>query len=205
MNILVACEFSGVVREAFNAYHGNRAVSCDLLPPEDGRTDCHLQGDALNVLHAQRWDLVIAHPPCTFLCNSGVRWLYGGKGKTIDGARWAEMEKSARFFLSFFTEYRGPLCVENPIMHGHARKLIGEPPGSVRQTVQPWQFGHAETKATVLWLRGLPPLAPTKIVSGREPRVHHASPGPERWRERSRTLPGIAQAMAAQWTQHLTA
>lgn len=193
--VLVACEFSGIVRDAFRA-EGHDAVSVDLLPSErpDGP---HIVGDAIEALSLGGWDLVIAHPPCTYLANSGVRWLYGGKGATPAPERWERMEEAAGFFMTFLRAERWNLArrvaVENPVMHRHA----GIRPAD--QYVQPWQFGHGEVKATGLWLVNLPKLTPTAIVEGREPRVHHASPGPDRWRERSRTYPGIARAMADQW------
>ncbi len=206
LNVLVACEFSGVVREAFNRL-GHRATSCDLLPSEiPGR---HFMWDALEMLAMGEWDLVIAHPPCTYLCNSGVRWLYGKKGGSAkrDEARWTAMRAGAQFFRAFADEYSGPLCIENPVMHGHAQTEVGPMPGFERQTVQPYQFGHLETKATVLHLRGLRPLVETenveaamrKLPKSRTNLVHLASPGPERWALRSRTYPGIAEAMAHQW------
>ena len=193
MRVLVACEFSGVVRDAFIAV-GHDAVSCDLLPTE--RPGPHFQGNVLDIIGGLAWgpwDLLIAHPPCTYLANSGVRWLYGGKGTVRDEARWAAMEEAATFFRLLLDASIPRIVVENPIMHRHAG--IRKPD----QIIQPWQFGHPETKATCLWLKGLTPLRPTNIVPGREPRVHHASPGPDRWKERSRTLPGIAAAMAEQW------
>lgn len=153
MRVLVACEFSGVVREAFRRL-GHEAVSCDLLATEIPGP--HVVGDALEVLGRETWDLVVAHPPCTYLCNSGVRWLFGGCGSLRDEARFAAMREGAEFFRAFFARHEGALCVENPIMHGHAAALVGEPAGVVRQMVQPWQFGHMESKATYLWLRGLP-------------------------------------------------
>lgn len=133
---------------------------------------------------------MIAHPPCTYLANSGVRWLH-----TQDG-RWPKMEAAAEFFKRLLNAPVERIAVENPIIHGHAKYIIE---ADQDQTIQPWMFGHGETKATCLWLKNLPPLVPTNIVEGREPRVHHASPGPDRWKERSRTLPGIAKAMAEQW------
>lgn len=214
LDVLVACEFSGVVREAFTRL-GHRAVSCDLLETEI--PGAHVRGDALAVLASRQWDLVIAHPPCTYLCNSGVRWLYGKKGGSTarDAARWEAMERGAEFFLSFFADYAGPLAVENPIMHRHAAELVG-PWADIceaRQIVQPWQFGHPESKATVLWLRGVPELRETSNVQAamkalpksQSNRVHLCSPGPERWAMRSRTFPGIAEAMAAQWGGRVTA
>lgn len=193
MKVLVGCEFSGVVRRAFHAL-GHDAWSCDLLPAEDG-SPFHLQGDVLEVLDGG-WDLGIFHPPCTFLANSGVRWLYVGKGKVADPVRWQEMVQAARFFRALLYAPIARLIVENPIPHRHCLEIIGQ---RYNQIIQPWQFGHGETKATCLWLKGLPSLHPTEVVSGREARVHRASPGVDRWKERSRTLAGIADAMAAQW------
>lgn len=195
MKILIACEFTGVMRRAFSA-RGHDVISCDLLPPLDNSPH-HYQGDVLDLIEeGGQWDLMIAHPPCTFLCNSGVRWLYGGKGKIIDSARWTEMELAAQFFKWLREAPIAKICIENPIMHGHARDKIG---GAPSQIIQPWQFGHGETKATCLWLKGLPLLKPTNIVSGRIPKVHFTSPGPHRWAERSATYPGIAAACAEQW------
>jgi hypothetical protein len=190
VRVLVACEFSGIVRDAFTA-RGHDAMSCDLLPSESPGP--HHQGSVLEVILGG-WDLMIAHPPCTYLANSGVRWLYGGKGTERDEDRWRQMRLAAWFFEELLYAPAIPrVAVENPIMHRHAE--LPKP----TQIVQPWMFGHGETKATGLWLRGLSPLVPSDVVAGRAPRVHHASPGPDRWKERSRTLPGIAAAMAAQW------
>lgn len=187
MRVLVACEFSGIVRDAFRR-RGHHAVSCDILPTEN--PGYHYQGDVRDIL-TEGWDLMVAHPPCTYLANSGVRWLYRGDG--VNRERWALMEDAAAFFNDLLRAPIPRIAVENPIPHGHANIPC------VTQYIQPWQFGHGETKRTGLWLRGLPPLVPTNIVEGRAPRVHHASPGPDRWKERSRTLQGIADAMAAQW------
>jgi hypothetical protein len=198
VRVLVACEFSGVVRDAF-IERGHDAMSCDLLPSE--RRGPHYEGDVRDVLD-DGWDLMIAHPPCTFLANSGVRWLYGGKGSTPDAGRWADMDSAARFFVDLLTSPVGRLAVENPVMHGHGKRIIQRLTQDLAysvQVIQPWQFGHGETKATHLWLRGLPPLQPTNIVPEREQRVHLMPPGPDRWRERSRTFEGIAAAMADQW------
>lgn len=136
------------------------------------------------------WDLmVVAHPPCTRLCNSGVRWLSAPpKGKTLE-QMWAELDEGAELFSDLWNAPIDRIAVENPVMHKHAKERIRnyqEP----AQSVQPWQFGHGETKRTCLWLRNLPPLTPTNIVDGREPRVHFMSPGPDRWKERSRFFPG---------------
>lgn len=225
VNVLIACECSGVVREAFRAL-GHNAWSCDIKPAVDGLR-FHLQGDALEVLRRGceiapgvfvPWDLVIAHPPCTYVCNSGVLRLYKG-GKKINGIdldRWAKMRDGAYFFDAIFRFYRGPLCVENPVMHGHAFDLLSEPvQRTQRQTVQPHQFGDDASKATVLWLRGLPELLPTthvapRIVDGKRRWANQTdsgqnklTPSPTRGAERAVTYPGIARAMAAQWTEAL--
>jgi hypothetical protein len=208
LRVLVACEFSGVVRDAFSR-RGWDATSCDILPTE--APGQHIQGDVIAVLdnpdNEHRWDLVIAHPPCTYLANSGVRWLYGGKGTTPDPARWDAMRWGAWFFGRMLGAPAPRIAVENPIMHHHARDLIRENAQhpDVIQTIQPWMFGHGEVKATQLWLRNLPPLVPTAVVDGREARVHRMGPSPDRGKERSRTLTGIAEAMATQWTAALAA
>ena len=196
MRVLVACEFSGIVREAF-ASLGHDAWSCDLLPTEQEGN--HLQGDVISVLR-DGWDLMVAHPPCTFLANSGVRWLYGGKGKVIDENRWREMELSSNFFKALLNAPIKRKAIENPIMHMHAKKIIGR---EYSQIIQPYQFGHGETKATCLWLENLLPLKPTRIVEDRVARVHKEPPSPERWKNRSRALKGIAEAMAQQWGTYL--
>ena len=195
MKVLVACEFSGTVRRAFAA-RGHDAWSCDLLPAED-RSNRHIVGDARDLLN-DGWDLMVAHPPCTRLCNSGVRWLsVPPAGRTL-AEMWADLDEGAALFSAFWNAPIGRIAVENPVMHRHAKARIvnyAEP----AQSIQPWQFGHGEVKRTCLWLRNLPPLRPTQIVDGREPRVHHMSPGPDRWRERSRFFSGVAEAMAEQW------
>ena len=196
MRVLIACEYSGVVRRAFAA-RGHDAWSCDLLPSED-HANQHIIGDARDLL-GDGWDLLmVAHPPCTRLCNSGVRWLSRPpKGKTL-AQMWADLDKAADLFSAFWNAPIDRVAVENPIMHRHARERIRNfAPAS--QQLQPWQFGHGETKATCLWLKNLAPLRPTNIVDGRTQRVHRMSPGPNRWRERSRTFQGIADAMADQW------
>lgn len=196
LRVLVACEFSGIVRRAFAA-PGHDAWSCDLLPAED-RSNQHIVGDARDILN-DGWDLLmVAHPPCTRLCNSGVRWLTSPPtGKTLEQI-WRELDEAAALFSAFWNAPIGRVCIENPVMHGHAKRRIRNyaPPA---QSVQPWQFGHGETKRTCFWLRGLPPLIPTNIVEGREQRVFRMPPGPDRARERSRFFPGIAAAMADQW------
>ena len=140
---------------------------------------------------------MIGHPPCTYLANSGVRWLYGGKGTVRDEQRWAQMEEGAEFFKRLLNAPIPKIAVENPIMHSYAKSIIGAEP---TQIVQPYQFGHAETKATCLWLRGLPPLCPTNIIRENiSARVAHLPPSPDRWKLRSLTYQGIANAMAEQW------
>jgi hypothetical protein len=202
MRVLIACEFSGVVRDAFAA-RGHDAWSCDLLPSE--RQGWHIKGNVLNELiqmplsNLNKWDLIIAHPPCTYLCNSGVRWLVPN-GKT-DRQRFYKMQDACDFFSALYWSRCERVCIENPVMHKYAREYLSwkRRVPSYTQTIQPYEHGHGETKRTGLWLRGLPPLEPSNIVAGRTPRVHHASPGADRWKERSRTLPGVANAMADQW------
>jgi hypothetical protein len=180
MKVLVACEFSGIVREAF-AKRGHDAWSCDLLPSESPGN--HLQKDVVDLLHID-WDLMIAFPPCTNLCVSGARWF---KEK-----RKAQYE-SIGFFITLAMAKIPKIAIENPI--GIMSTMFRKPD----QIIQPWQFGHGETKATCLWLKNLPLLKPTKIVSGRIARVHLCPPGEDRWKIRSRTYQGIADAMAEQW------
>lgn len=192
MRVLVACEFSGTVRDAFRA-RGHDAWSCDLLPCEaDPRF--HIQGDVTALLEREReresnWDLMIAHPPCTFLTVAGARWMYDPRFPT----RAADTEDAVRFFMTFVRSTIPKVAIENPI--GIMSTRYRKPD----QIIQPWQFGHPETKATCLWLKGLPVLKHTNLVEGREARVHRCAPGPERWKIRSRTYPGIARAMAEQW------
>lgn len=186
MRVLVACEFSGIVREAF-AKRGHDAWSCDILPTD--QPGKHIQGNVLDILDDD-WDLMIAHPPCTLLCNSGVRWLIN------DHTRQASMKEAALFFRKLLSCSIPKICIENPIPHKYAKAIIGP----YTQIIQPWQFGHGETKATCLWLRNLPLLKPTQIVSGREPRIHKMGPSPDRWKKRSVTYTGIAEAFATQFS-----
>ena len=184
MRVLVGCESSGVVRDAFRAL-GHDAWSCDLLPCE-GDPTFHSQGSLRLVLRSVvKWDLGIFHPPCTDLAVSGARWMKA-KGEARINA--------ALDFVRLCMDADIPrVAVENPV------SIISTRIRKPDQIVQPWMFGHGETKATCLWLKNLPPLKPTNIVEGREARVHKMPPGPERWKERSRTLPGLAAAMAEQW------
>lgn len=186
MRVLVACEFSGTVRDAFAA-RGHDAWSCDLRPSET--TGQHHEGDVRDLL-AESWDLMIAHPPCTYLANSGVRWLHEKPG------RWESMRDGAAFFRTLMNADISRIAIENPVIHRYAAEIIGRRPD---QTLQPWQFGHGEIKRVCLWLKNLPALKPTKIVEGRTARVHRMAPGPDREKERSRFFAGIADAMAEQW------
>ena len=180
MRVLVACEYSGIVRDAFTKA-GHSAVSCDLLPTETpGR---HYQGDVRDILH-HGWDLMIAHPPCTHLAVSGARWFKDKKN---------EQEEAKMFFMHLAMAPIDGIAIENPV--GIMSSFWRKPD----QYIQPWQFGHGETKKTGLWLKNLPPLRPTDIVEGREARIHKMPPGPNRAKERSRTYQGIADAMADQW------
>lgn len=182
MRVLVACEFSGIVRDAFAA-RGHAAWSCDLLPSE--RPGNHITGDAL-LASAIRgdWDLMIAHPPCTHLAVSGARWF---KDKRV------EQDATLLFVRRLLDVPVHRIALENPV------RIISSRIRKPDQIIQPWMFGHGETKATCLWLKNLPPLEPTDIVDGREARVRRMPPGPDRWKERSRTMQGIADAMADQW------
>lgn len=180
MRVLIACEFSGIVRDAFIRL-GHDAWSCDLLPTE--QPGPHFQGDVEDVLDLN-WDLLIAHPPCTHLAISGARWFYKKKRR---------QRRSLEFVRLLMGAGIKRIAIENPVSIISSRI---RPPD---QIIQPWQFGHPETKATCLWLKNLPKLKPTKIVAGRTPRVHFTPPGPNRWKERSRTYQGIAEAMAEQW------
>ena len=228
IKVLIACEFSGTVREAFNALAGFHATSCDLLPPTDGRIDFHYQGDVRDILH-QGWDLMIAHPPCTFLCNSGVRWL-----KTQPD-RWGKMVEAAGLFKELLNAPIGHIAIENPVMHGYAVEQVGR---KHDQTIQPWQHGEDASKRTCFWLKNLPLLQPTEIAqpsrlvccgldlsegvgkygcpncngdkvarrvfANQTPTgQNNLGPSDERWRLRSATYPGIARAIADQWGQYV--
>jgi len=184
MKVLVACEFSGIVRDAFKA-RGHDAWSCDLIPTE--KPGNHYQGDILELLYDEMqgdFDLMIAHPPCTYLAVSGARWFKD---------RPKEQELGLKFVRALMDADVPRIALENPI--GVISTKIRKPD----QIIQPWQFGHGEVKATCLWLKNLPLLKPTQVVEGRNPRVHYESPSPDRWKNRSRTCQGIADAMAEQW------
>lgn len=225
MRVLVGCEFSGVVREAFRA-RGHEAWSCDLLAPPDN-SRAHIQSDLNFVLfypnrvlggmprwmREAQWDLLIAHPPCTYLCNSSVWALTRTPPRPSDGvlygdARMTAMRDSAEFFRRLLDAPIPKIAVENPVMHGHAKAIIGRGPD---QIIQPYNFGEDASKATGLWLKGLPPLMPTRIVNPRyvngKPRwgnqtdggQNKLGPSADRWAKRAETYPGIAAAMAQQW------
>lgn len=180
MKILVACEYSGKVRDAFKA-RGHDAWSCDLLPTDvEGQ---HIQGDVLDVIH-QGWDMMIAHPPCTHLAVSGARWFHKKR---------KEQQEALDFVSALLNAPIDKIALENPI------SIISTKIRKPDQIVQPWQHGHGETKATCLWLKNLPKLEPTNIVEGRKPRVHMMPPSKDRWKLRSETYSGIAKAMAEQW------
>lgn len=184
MNILVGCETSQEVLAAFMAL-GHTGMSCDkYYPGEKGLP--HYQGDLFDILGCG-WDLVIAHPPCTHLAVSGNRW-YAGTQQRLDAIAFVER-------IWFFDGYKGPLAIENPVGVLSTQSRLPVAP----QYIQPWQFGHGETKKTGLWLRDLPPLAPTNTAEGREQRIWKMPPSAGRQKERSRTYSGIAQAMAQQW------
>lgn len=224
LSVLIACECSGAIRREFRAL-GHQAYSNDLLPASDG-SPYHLQMDALEALvrgpeDGGRWDLVIAHPTCTRLALSGSLRLYLG-GKLANGpdpVKWAELDQAAAFFRQFFDQYSGPLCVENPHMHGHALTRIGQPPGVVKQVVQPHEFGDDASKSTVLWLRGLPKLVKyaanyvdPRMVNGRPRWANQTDSGQNRLppsagraAARAVTYRGLAEQMAIQWSQFLSA
>jgi hypothetical protein len=180
MRVLVACEYSGVVRDAFTR-KGHYVMSCDLLDSEV--TGNHYKGDVQDVLH-DGWDLMICHPPCTHLAVSGARWFK---------EKQAEQKEALEFVELLLNAPIPKICLENPV------SIISSRIRKPDQIIQPWQYGHGETKATCLWLKNLPLLKPTNIVEGREARVHKMPPGPNRWKERSRTFQGIADAFAQQW------
>jgi hypothetical protein len=214
MKVLVACEESQVVCKAFRAL-GHEAYSCDIVPTSGGHPEWHIQDDVRNLLFATGnyeshqypegaptpgeqgfWDMMIGHPDCRYLANSGVRWLYNPDG-TDNAKRWLKMINAAAFFNLLFDSSISckipKVCIENPIPHKHANLP------QYTQIIQPWQFGHGETKATCLWLKNLPKLVPTNIVDGREARVHKMGPSEHRARDRGVTYSGISEAMANQW------
>ena len=199
MKVLVACEYSATVRDAFRAL-GHDAWSCDLLPT-DGDPRWHIEGDALEVVYGGGgpWDLMIAHPPCTYMTNAGVTWLHK------DPTRWEKLDEGAAFFKALWDAPIKRIAIENPVMHKYAKERIGGMQQT--QTIQPYQFGHLEQKATCLWLKGLMPLRPTTdlkaetkaLPDNQRQRLHYLPPSADRWKLRSTTFKGIASAMADQW------
>jgi site-specific DNA-cytosine methylase len=189
LNVLVACECSGKVREAFRAL-GHHAISCDIQPSDDNSPH-HIQGDALKAIELMEWDLLIGFPPCTHLASSGARWF---EAKRADGRQ----QQAIDFFMELANAPIPHIALENPIgiMSSEYRKPD--------QIIQPWMFGHGETKATCLWLKNLPKLEPTDIVEGREQRIWKMGPSPDRAKKRSETYQGIADAMALQWSNWLS-
>lgn len=198
MKVLIACEESQTVCKAFRKL-GHEAYSCDILDCSGGHPEWHIKGDVIPLL-SQEWDLIIAHPPCTFLANSGVCWLYK------DESRWAKMRNAAEFFNKFVSYGMSgkKITIENPIMHKYAKEIIQAP---YSQIIQPYQFGHAESKATCLWLFNVKKLTGTdnvkntweKLPKKDAQRMHYLPPGPDRAKLRSKTFQGIADAMAEQW------
>ena len=194
MKVLVACEYSGIVRDAF-IKKGHDAISCDLLPSDSPGP--HYQGDVFDII-GEGYDLMIGHPPCTYLTNSGVTWLHK------DISRWPKLFDGAEFFKKLLSAPIPMIAIENPIMHKYSKSIIQVMP---TQIIQPWMFGHAESKATCLWLKNLPPLKETKNVKKEflnKPkkegqRLHYLPPSKDRWKIRSTTFQGIADAMAEQW------
>jgi len=190
MKILIACEESQAVTIELRKL-GFEAYSCDLQECSGGHPEWHIQGDAVKEAYSGKYDMMIAFPTCTYLANSGVQHLHK------DESRWKKLDEGAAFFKKLMDAPIDIIALENPIPHKYAIERIGR---KYDQIIQPWQFGHGETKATCLWLKGLPKLKPTNIVEGREQRIWKLPPSPERAKLRSKTYPGIAKAMAEQWT-----
>lgn len=197
LKVLVACEYSATVRDAFRAL-GHDAWSCDLLPT-DGDPQYHFIGDVTEIIN-DGWDLMIAHPPCTYMTNAGVHWLHK------DPTRWEKLDEGAAFFKALWDAPIERIAIENPVMHKYAKERIGGTQQA--QTIQPYQFGHLEQKATCLWLKNLPPLVPTSdlkaetkaLPDNQRQRLHYLPPSADRWKLRSTTFRGIADAMANQWS-----
>ena len=196
MKVIIGCEYSQIVTKAFRD-KGHEAYSCDTLPT-DGDPEWHFQGDIFTVLAKEKFDLGIFHPPCTYLANSGVSWLYRQDG------RWEKMRSGAHFFKRLMETDIPLKAIENPIMHKYAKEIIGK---NYTQIVQPYMFGHLEQKATCLWLDGLEPLTETdnvytemmKLPKRERERLHYLPPSKDRWKIRSKTFLGIGKAMADQW------
>ena len=222
MKILIGCEESQAVTIEMRK-RGHEAFSCDIQECSGGHPEWHIKGDVLKPLWGEKWDLVVAHPPCTRLTNSGVRWLVSVKPRqgyewnetakryvNTDPKIWSGFYAACKFFNQFtlYGKLGNKIGIENPIPHSYAKEELN---AEYSQIIQPWQHGHMETKATCLWLFGLPPLRPTNNVyaemmqlsKAERSKVHYASPGPDRAKIRSKTYEGIARAMAEQWTPDL--
>lgn len=216
MKILIACEESQTVCKEFRDI-GHEAYSCDIEDCSGGHPEWHIKDDAIKTLYSQKWDLVIAHPPCTYLSNSGVRWLVSKKPKPgfeyheqtglyLNYTRYEQVQTACTFFNAFvlYGKLGHEIIIENPIQHKYAKELINS---SYAQIIQPYHFGHLETKATCLWVFNLPLLKHTKNVYNEmmklsyaeRSKVHYASPGPDRQKIRSKTYYGIAKALADQY------
>ena len=198
MKILVACEESQTITKALRE-QGHEAYSCDIIPCSGGHPEWHIQDDAIKVAYGQQWDMMIAHPPCTHITNSGVHWLHKETG------RWFKMKKDAVFFRKLMKAPIERIAIENPIPHKYAVEIIGR---KYDQLIQPYMFGHPESKATCFWLKNIPPLVETdnvkelwKTLPKKESqRIFYLSPGQNRAKLRSKTFKGIADAIATQWT-----
>lgn len=191
MKVLIGFEFSQTICQAFRN-KGHEAYSCDLLPT-DGNPEWHIQDNVFNIIN-ENWNLAVFHPPCTFLCNSGVRWLHTEKG------RWHKMEEATKLFKQLLDAPIPKIAIENPVMHKYSLELIGH---KYDQIIHPWMFSdHTTSKATCLWLKNLPLLRPDKFLpkEQRTYEIHKASPGPNRWKIRSKTFLGVAEAMSNQWS-----
>lgn len=197
MRVLVACEESQAVTKALRE-RGHEAYSCDIQDCSGGHPEWHIKGDAIEEAHSGKYDMMIAHPPCTYLSNSGVCWLHKQEG------RWEKMREGALFFKKLMDAPIEKIAIENPIMHKYAIEIIGR---KQDQSIQPYEHGHPESKRTCLWLKGLPLLEPTNDVKeewknlpkNKAQRLHYLPPGPERAKLRSKTYEGVAQAIAMQW------
>jgi hypothetical protein len=195
LNVLVGCEYSGVVADAFREL-GHNAWSCDFLPCEGKHPQFHYQMDVLEVIKLQNWDLAIFHPSCQFLAVSGARWMYNKDG-SINSERKKNRDEALEFVQKLLNAPIPHIALENPI------SVISSKIRKPDQVLQPWQYGHPEIKATCLWLKNLPLLKPTDIVEGREARIHKMPPSKDRGKLRSRTYEGIGKAMADQWSNYL--
>ena len=200
--VLVACEESQAITIELRK-KGIEAYSCDILPCSGGYPEWHIQGDAIEEAYSGKYTSMIGNPPCTFLCNSGVRWIYqNGKANSdksnVNKQRWKAMQEGAKFFTKLLNAPVERIAIENSIMHQYAKEIVGK---NQDQVIQPWMFGHPDKKGTCLWLKGFPELKPTKTIPKQERKdtIHFMSPGPERNKLRSKTFQGIAKAIADQW------